>query len=263
MALQRSKRFRLGLKLGAASLLAMGATLMAPSSAQAALELKNIKPVAKFTASPTDYVTNAGGYNFGFYFETTYKTIIDALGVFDYNKDGFDETHNVYLYNIADLNCTFTGNFACTGAPIAQTAAFSGTSEATAGLLDPAQSFRWKELVGGPITLGGNNGYVVVATNWVLDPFVGGNGTALSTTQDATYVEAAYSIVQNATAFNAGPGVLCGLAPVSFAGCGVQGYFGANVSAHAPGPLPLLGAGAGFAWSRRLRRRVVSNKATV
>jgi len=263
MAHQRSKRSRLGLKLGVASLLATAATLLAPSGAQAALELKNIIPVAKFTSTPTDYQTNAGGYGFGYYFETQYNTVIDALGVFDYNKDGFSETHNVYLYNVADISCIFTGDFACTGAPIAQTAPFFGTSQADAGLLDPAQSFRWKELTGGPIKVKGGNGFLVVATNWINDPLVGPSGTTISTQPNyATFIESAYSIVQNPTANNAAPG-LCGLtAGNEFPGCGFVGYFGANVSAHAPGPLPLLGAGAGFAWSRRLRRRV-SNKAAV
>lgn len=42
---------------------------------------------------------------------------------------------------------------------------------------------------------------------------------------------------------------------------GTQGYFNANMSfAPAPGPLPMFGAAAGFAWSRRLRKRIHATK---
>jgi hypothetical protein len=42
---------------------------------------------------------------------------------------------------------------------------------------------------------------------------------------------------------------------------GTQGYFNPNMSfAPAPGPLPMIGAAAGFAWSRRLRKRIQTTK---
>ena len=42
---------------------------------------------------------------------------------------------------------------------------------------------------------------------------------------------------------------------------GTNGYFNANMSfVTVPGPLPLLGAAAGFAWTRRLRTRISASK---
>ena len=38
------------------------------------------------------------------------------------------------------------------------------------------------------------------------------------------------------------------------------GFIGPNFASSVPGPLPLLGAASGFAWSRRLRSRVRSSQ---
>jgi len=43
------------------------------------------------------------------------------------------------------------------------------------------------------------------------------------------------------------------------AGVGTEGYFNPNLSL-VPGPLPVLGAAAGFGWSRRLRQRIRASK---
>lgn len=40
---------------------------------------------------------------------------------------------------------------------------------------------------------------------------------------------------------------------------GPNGYFNPNLS-YVPGPLPILGAGAGLAWSRKLRRRIKGSR---
>lgn len=39
-----------------------------------------------------------------------------------------------------------------------------------------------------------------------------------------------------------------------------QGFWNANVSVDVPGPLPLLGVGAAFGWSRRLKRKTAARK---
>jgi len=55
-----------------------------------------------------------------------------------------------------------------------------------------------------------------------------------------------------------------GFYPIPFAfdnTLGTQGYFNANMSfVPAPAPLPMFGAAAGFAWSRRLRKRIQASK---
>jgi len=55
--------------------------------------------------------------------------------------------------------------------------------------------------------------------------------------------------------------------PIGDGGVGLNGYFNANMSfapippaSSVPGPLPLLGAAAGFSWTRRLRKRVHASK---
>ena len=52
-----------------------------------------------------------------------------------------------------------------------------------------------------------------------------------------------------------------GFYPIPFydGGLGDTGYFNANLS-YVPGPLPLLGAAAGFGWTRRLRKRIRISK---
>ena len=47
--------------------------------------------------------------------------------------------------------------------------------------------------------------------------------------------------------------------PIYDGGIGDTGYFNANLS-YVPGPLPLLGAAAGFSWTRRLRKRIRISK---
>ena len=47
--------------------------------------------------------------------------------------------------------------------------------------------------------------------------------------------------------------------PIYDGGIGSTGYFNANLS-YVPGPLPVLGAAAGFGWSRRLRKRIRASK---
>lgn len=47
--------------------------------------------------------------------------------------------------------------------------------------------------------------------------------------------------------------------PIYDGGVGSNGYFNANLSL-VPGPLPVLGAAAGFGWTRRLRKRIRSSK---
>jgi len=49
--------------------------------------------------------------------------------------------------------------------------------------------------------------------------------------------------------------------PVYDSGFGASAWFNGNLSiAPIPGPLPMLGAAAGFAWSRRLRKRIQATK---
>lgn len=47
--------------------------------------------------------------------------------------------------------------------------------------------------------------------------------------------------------------------PVYPGSVGSNGYFNANLST-VPGPLPVLGAAAGFGWTRRLRKRISASK---
>jgi hypothetical protein len=47
--------------------------------------------------------------------------------------------------------------------------------------------------------------------------------------------------------------------PIYPGSVGGNGYFNANLST-VPGPLPVLGAAAGFGWTRRLRKRIRASK---
>jgi hypothetical protein len=119
----------------------------------------------------------------------------------------------------------------------------------------------WQSFTGSPLFLsdsfatdpGGQRGYVIAA----IGDFSNAAGNVQFETATASFdpriVNAGNGYNENGFAFYP--------VPIFDGGAGSAGYFNANISfappaASVPGPLPLLGAAAGFSWTRRLRKRI-------
>jgi hypothetical protein len=122
--------------------------------------------------------------------------------------------------------------------------------------------YYWQTLAGAPLfladTSSADTGYLI-----------GTIGDFSATPGNVTFEEGIASfdpriqILTDGNGFNEEDGNLYYPLPVFDGGAGSNGYFNANMSfapippaSSVPGPLPLLGAAAGFSWSRRLRKRI-------
>lgn len=171
--------------------------------------------------------TANGSWTLGYEFNLSNASVIDALGSYDENGDGLNGKYEIGLWDTS-------GN-------LLRTASVSGSG-------DPlVSSFRWADIV--DITLAPGNYIVASAGDWAANGdnyFYSGSYT----TNGLTYVIDKY--------INGGNLQF----PVASGGGVAPGWLGGNVSLipapPVPGPLPLLGAGAAFGFSRKLRQRVKS-----
>lgn len=160
-------------------------------------------------------------FTLGYKFNSSQSLNIKALGVFDAGTPGLSGTYDLGLWDSA-------GNLL--------------TSTSVSGLGDLIQdSFVWKYL---PSTISLSPGdYVVGAAG----SYTSGDDYAFQGTftmlAGVTFLEDRY-IDGSTLQF---PTIATDTTPA---------WIGGNFAV--PGPLPVLGAGAAFGWSRRLRRRVVA-----
>ena len=125
-------------------------------------------------------------------------------------------------------------------------------------------NFYWQTLAGAPLVLadtfatdpGSQKGYVIAA----VGDFSDAPGNVQFETGTASFDP---RIVNAGNGFNENGVNAFYPIPIGDGGVGLDGYFNANLSfapippaPSVPGPLPLLGAAAGFSWSRRLRKRI-------
>ncbi len=167
-----------------------------------------------------------GSWTLGYEFNLSKTSVIDALGSYDQNGDGLNGRYDIGLWDTS-------GN-------LLSTASVSGSG-------DPlVSSFRWADIA--DITLGQGNYIVASAGAWSTNGdnyFYSGSYT----TNVLTYVNNKYR-VGSSLQF-----------PISSAAGVAPGFLGGNVSfetTSVPAPLPFLGAGAAFGFSRKLRQRVKS-----
>ena len=197
--------------------------------------------------------------SFAFYFDTTEDKTVNALGFFtvsDWITSSGPDSFDVVLYK-----WMFDGMVDTTFTPLAMTTFVR--SDANSYLT--RNNYYWLPIA--PLTLprsdldANTEGYVVTAIGDFsaasgLPYFFGGTGSF------------ADGFLFNGNGLNIDspplpdPANLYSLFPaplqqgVDINGNPIYGYFSANVSYVVPGPLPLMGAGVAFGWSRRLRRRL-------
>jgi hypothetical protein len=222
----------------------------APNPAQAYTPAYS-NPDPSFAFQPTT-PTQPG--SFGFFFDTNTNVTIDGLGFSNQPTNwGSGTSYEVWLWSfsnggnvIGDYTLidkvTFTeGNtYELQGAYFWQSIPLVTLTDSTTG--DPTNQ----------------NGFVIgVVGDFSNNP---GNVGAEGTLSAVSFLP---GIVNNNSGFNFGP-TSDPFWPVPVypdAATATTGFFNGNLSiAPIPGPLPMLGAAAGFAWSRRLRKRIQATK---
>jgi len=187
--------------------------------------------------------------SFGFFFDVVGDATMDGLGFAA--QAGWDNgtQYNVNLWKYTNAAANIND--------------FTLIANATFTAGDPytlQDDFYWQTIAGGPIDLpdtytydpGDLEGYVIAA----IGDFTDTPGNVAFETGDTVFDP---RILNAGNGFNE-DGVIFYPVPIGDAGIGTSGYFNANISLlpvpPVPGPLPMLGAAAGFAWTRRLRKRI-------
>jgi hypothetical protein len=168
---------------------------------------------------------------YGYSFTTSSALTIKSLGIYDVDFDGLSEGHQVGIW---DLNKNLLGSVSIG----------SGTSATL------VNGFRYVNL-SSPLTLAATTTYRIGALYaGPGDQFaetataLAGNGITLLTPHYSTPASASLEYPNFQTNVDAG-------------------YIGPNFSTESvpvPGPLPLFGAATAFGFSRRLRKRIRSNR---
>lgn len=204
-----------------------------------------------------------GGYtptntpsSFGFFFDIDGGASINALGFSDQAAWANGTQYTVNLWSF-DGGGDDPGDYT-----LITNATF------TAGDLYTIQyRFHWQDIVGSPLFLPdtfatdplNQRGYVIAA----IGDFSNAAGNVQFETGNASFDP---RVLMGGNGFNE-DGFSFYPVPIQDGGIGNSGYFNANISfapapppSSVPGPLPLLGAAAGFSWTRRLRNRLNASK---
>ena len=211
--------------------------------------------------------------SYGFFFDTATNVSIDALGFAGDTSWGNNRSYTVKLWSFVN-----GGGNPSDYTPIA-TAIFTEASPYTL-----QSNYYWQPLAGGPLSLPDTSivadpseekGYVIAA----IGEFSGVNGyifsqivSPLTTPAGSVTFDPRIDISSYVGAINgfSDQSDLNGFFEIPIyetPGLGDNGYFNANLSfapappvPPVPGPLPMFGAAAGFAWSRRLRKRIQATR---
>lgn len=208
-----------------------------------------------------------GGFAFGYTFDVFSPQFVNALGVyhpnetFDSNNQpspwpnyAYSANHTISLYQF-----TGTDYAAEAGDPSFWsliTSAFqpgdSAEPIACSGLVKDL--FCWLPVGPTRITAGI---YMVSATGgWDQDYFADG-GNVIDANPETAWIESVFTESPNTLPTS------CYAFPSGGDCANVYPLWAANVSTDVPAPLPLVGAAAGFAWTRRLRRRIALSQSEV
>jgi len=208
--------------------------------------------------------------SYGFFFDTATNVSIDALGFAGDTDWSNNRSYTVKLWSFINKGATrsdFTEIAAAT---------FTEGSPYTLQF-----NYYWQPLAGGPLTLPDTSivadptedkGYVISA----IGDFSGANGYIFPQFVSSATTPAGLVTFDPKIDISSFEGEINGFndqtdpngffeVPIYLtAGLGDNGYFNANLSfapvPPVPGPLPMFGAAAGFAWSRRLRKRIQATR---
>lgn len=192
--------------------------------------------------------------SFGFFFDTQSEVQLNGLGFASQPGWANGTSYEITLWSYAN------GGSSPTDYTVVASKTFTEGQSYT--LQD---GYYWQNLI--PVILGDTStgdpsnlaGYVISA----IGDFSGSNGAVQVLGGTASFNS---EFLNSGNGFNDASDPL-GYFPVPIFDGGVaqRGYFNANLSIASntpsvPGPLPLFGVAAGFAWSRRLRKRIRSTK---
>jgi hypothetical protein len=238
-------------KVALGSLLAVAGFVSAPNAAQAF--------IPAYTTSPPDAVkgfqptssTELG--SFGFFFDTDKDISIDGLGFSSQDTWGNGKSYNVTLWKYIN-----NGDFATDYTQLATQTFTHGTP------YDFTSGYFWQSIA--PLTLANSvisdptilQGYVI----GVIGDFSNAAGNVAAEGGSASFLT---GILNNSSgsSFQVGDPACLYPVPACADGTGATAYFNGNFSYSTPpvpGPLPLLGAAAGFSFSRRLRKRIQATR---
>ncbi|MEB3257111.1 MAG: hypothetical protein VKN83_02210 [Cyanobacteriota bacterium] len=213
-----------------------------------------IAPTAAYLPGYTTTVSFGGNTatniqsSFGFFFDTNANLQLDGLGFSSQAAWGNGTTYTVKLWSYVN-----GGALPSDYTEIASSTFTHGTPYTF------QDNYFWQSL--GPISLPDTFttdptdqlGYVIAA----IGDFSANSGNVQFETGTPTF---------NPNILNAGNGFNDASDPNGYfevpiydGGVGSTGYFNPNLSL-VPGPLPVLGAAAGFGWTRRLRKRIRASK---
>jgi hypothetical protein len=207
-----------------------------------------------------------GGFTFGYTFDVFSRQVVNALGVyrpeqtFDSNNDpsprpvyNYQSDHTVSLFQF-----TGTDYGAEAGDPtywsLITSAVQNGSPAGIACSGVVKDLFCWLPVRPLPIDAGI---YMVSSTGGWDDDYFADGGNVINANPDTAWIESVFSVYDPA---NDSPNLVatsCYTYPPS-SDCFDDAFplWAANVSIAVPTPLPVFGAAAGFAWTRRLRRRI-------
>jgi hypothetical protein len=204
--------------------------------------------------------------SFGFYFDVEGQVSINGLG-FAAQSDWTTNNYEVKLWSYTNGGLLFPDDYS-------ELASVTFNPNTSYTLKD---DYLWQELTGGNVLLpdtyttdfSDSLGYVITAIGDFSD------SDPSPTANTNVVYETGVAIFDPRILYDTDP--LVGSAGFNFTDTGntnypvpffrpgrpdnTIGYFNANFSiAPVPGPLPLLGAATGFAWTRRLRKRISVSK---
>ena len=229
-----------------AAVLTGAAFLVGPEPAQA------ISPAYTTTSSTGGFYTQNPA-SFGFFFDTDRDVTIDALGFS--SQPGWPT--GTSSYQVALWSFVNGGNAIGDYTLIDQVTFTPGTP------YEFKDGYFWQDIP--LVTLSnstsgdpsGLNGFVI----GVIGDFTNATGNVQYEGGVASFLP---GIVGNVNGFNGGPATDSFWPVPAYFPTPVQGstaYFNGNLSfAPVPSPLPMLGAAAGFSWTRRMRQRILLSR---
>jgi hypothetical protein len=239
-------------KVALGSLLAVAGFASVPNAAQAFIPAYTTTDSVK-GFQPATSSTNPG--SFGFFFDTNKDIIIDGLGFSSQSTWGSSTSYDVKLWEYRN-----NGDDPSDYSLIASKTFIHGIP------YDFTDGYFWQS-IDSPLTLKNSiasipsilQGYVI----GVIGDFSDNPGNVAAEGGVASFLK---GIVNNDSGDNFSPDVFFPVPVYRNLSTNTTAYFNGNLSydpdqpSTVPGPLPLLGAVAGFSFSRRLRKRIQATR---
>lgn len=212
-------------------------------------------PKGGFTDAPPP-ASYTGDSSFGYYFDLDGSNVIDALGLWAQKTPAW--TTGSYTVTLWQYDAVDPANLQPSEISVVSSVTFTAAA-ANANAYPVKGDYFWQPI---PLTtLTGTpaddrKGYIVgVVGNFASTP----PGQLTYITAPVGNESFNYDFINEGNGYNFATDATGFYPTPVFPSDGVNGYFNPNLSV-VPGPLPVLGAAAGFGWTRRLRKRIRASK---